>query len=274
RVEAQVAQAALRAGEDPVGGKRLLGGHARRRGPRPVLRRHLARDVDDAVRFPDRGPHELLAVAVAVAVGGVDEVDAQLDRTAERAERLLVVGADPSAAADAPRPEAELRDLEARPAERPVAHHRILAGALPARGAGPVDSRTTSSAWIRCCLGAVSLPMSLSISISAAMRPASNAGQSTPVSAGVSISANWAAITATIEKSSGTCRSAARSALSSPVNCQPVVIAAVHSGSVRSRRAATANASRGVCEQGTWMPRIPRSAARLSKTSRAISADV
>ena len=51
--------------------------------------------------------------------------------------------------------------------------------------------------------------------ISAAIRPASKAGHSIPVREGVSISANWAAITDTIEKSSGTCRSAARSALSS-----------------------------------------------------------
>ena len=116
--------------------------------------------------------------------------------------------------------------------------------------------------------------MSCSISISAAIRPASKAGHSIPVSEGVSISAYWAAITDTIEKSSGTWRSAARSALSSAVNCQPVVIAAVHSGSERSSRAATANASRGACEQGTWMPRMPRSGARCSKTSRAISADM
>ena len=116
--------------------------------------------------------------------------------------------------------------------------------------------------------------MSCSISISAAIRPASNAGHSTPVSEGVSISANWEAITETTEKSSGTWSSAARSALSNPVNCQPVVIAAVQSGSERRRPAATAKASRGACEQGRWMARIPKSAARRSKTSRAINADV
>ena len=134
-------------------------------------------------------------------------------------------------------------------AER-VPRIRDVPTAAWARGAGPVDSLTTSSAAIRCCRGGGFCTVSCSISISAAIRPASKAGHSTPVSEGVSISANWAAITETIEKSSGTWRSAARSALSSPVNCQPVVIAAVHSGSERSSRAATANASRGRVRAG------------------------
>ena len=44
---------------------------------------------------------------------GVDEVDAELDRAAQGAERLVVVGADPHRPADPPGPVAELRDLEA-----------------------------------------------------------------------------------------------------------------------------------------------------------------
>ncbi len=140
------------------------------------------------------------------------------------------------------------------------------------RGAGPVDSLTTSSAAIRCCRGGAFCTVSCSISISAAIRPASKAGHSIPVSEGVSISANWAAITDTIEKSSGTWRSAARSALSSPVNCQPVVIAAVHSGSERSSRAATANASRGACEQGMLDRRGCRARGRAARRRRARSA--
>ncbi len=68
-----------------------------------------------------------------------------------------------------------------------------------------------------CCGGA--LPSRRrSMSISAASRPASKAGHSTLVSAGVSISAYCEAITESTEKSLGTRRSASRRAASRPLN--------------------------------------------------------
>jgi hypothetical protein len=48
-----------------------------------VLRRDLAGDVDRLGRIAHGGADQLLAVAVAVPVGGVEEVDALLDREPE-----------------------------------------------------------------------------------------------------------------------------------------------------------------------------------------------
>jgi len=112
------------------------------------------------------------------------------------------------------------------------------------------------------------------MSISAARRPASKAGHSTLVSAGVSISAYWEAITERTEKSSGTRRSAWRRAASRPLNWPPVVIAAVQVGSVARSSAATAWASCGGWGQLRWMPRMPASAHPFSNASWAMSADV
>src|SRR5581483_8065981 len=122
RVEAEVGETLLRAGHDPVRRERLVGGYAVLRRPFPVLRRHLRRDVDRLARLADGLPDEPLAVAVAVAEGRVEEVDAELDRTVERTQRLGVVGADPHRLPDAPGAVPELGDLQARPAERAVPH--------------------------------------------------------------------------------------------------------------------------------------------------------
>jgi hypothetical protein len=60
-----------------------------------VLRRDLAGDVDRLGRLAHGGADELLAVAVPVPVGGVEEVDAVLDRKPEGPQGFVVVGADP-----------------------------------------------------------------------------------------------------------------------------------------------------------------------------------
>ena len=127
RLETEVPQAALGTGDDPVGREDLLWAQAAPGRPFHVLRRDLAGDVDRLCRLAHGGADELLAVAVAVRVGGVEEVDAVLDRTPESPHGFVVVGSDPPRPADSPGPEAELGDLEARLAQRPVAHRRLLA---------------------------------------------------------------------------------------------------------------------------------------------------
>ena len=67
---------------------------------------------------------QLLALAVAVDPRRVEEIAAERERAVQRAQRLLVVGSGPPA--HAPRAEADLRDLPAGAAERPIAHIRIF----------------------------------------------------------------------------------------------------------------------------------------------------
>jgi hypothetical protein len=115
RVRAQVRQAAL----DERG--QVLAvvprGHVRAQ-PTPGLGRH--HDL-----FRSLGPqprHQPLRAAVAVHVGGVDEVDALVHRAVQRAQRLGVVGAAPGVAADGPGAEADRGDAEGGATQRAVLH--------------------------------------------------------------------------------------------------------------------------------------------------------
>jgi hypothetical protein len=122
RLEAEIAQALLRRRDHVLGRERLIRVHARARRPLPDLRRDLRRDHELARMLTHDLPDQLLAVPVAVAKSRVDEGHAQLDRPAERAQRLVVFRADPPRPTDPPGAEAELGDAEARLAEDPRAH--------------------------------------------------------------------------------------------------------------------------------------------------------
>ena len=65
---------------------------------------------------------DLLGLAARVDVGGVDEVDAGVERAVDDADRLVVVGVAPGA--EHHRAEAERADLHAGAAERAVLHAR------------------------------------------------------------------------------------------------------------------------------------------------------
>jgi hypothetical protein len=98
-----------------------------------VLRRDLGGDVDRLGRLAHGDADQVLAVAVTVRVGGVEEVDAVLDREPESPQGFVVVGSDPPRPADPPGSEAELGDLETRLAQRPVAHRPLVPGQRIAR---------------------------------------------------------------------------------------------------------------------------------------------
>jgi hypothetical protein len=122
RLEAEVAQARLGPGADVVARERRVGVRAGRGGPAPVLRRDLRRHVDGLGPVPDRAAHELLRVAVAVGERRVDEGQSEVDRAVQRAQRRVVVGADPHALADAPGAVADLGHLDAGVAKLAVVH--------------------------------------------------------------------------------------------------------------------------------------------------------
>ena len=127
-VEPEVAQAGLRAGADVLAGERLArvgGGVAR---PLHRLGRELGGDVDLLRPRAHDLADEPLGVPVAVAERRVDEVQPEVDGPVQRAQRFVVVGADPHRLADAPRAVADLGDLEAGPAQSSIVH----AAPLPA----------------------------------------------------------------------------------------------------------------------------------------------
>src|SRR5262249_59016348 len=93
-------------------------------------RRALREDERSLVEAPQRPLDHLLRVAEPVCAGGVDPVDAMLERTVDRSDRLLVVlrapALDPAAPADRPRAEPDRRELEAGCAESAVLHRLLL----------------------------------------------------------------------------------------------------------------------------------------------------
>ena len=63
---------------------------------------------------------QLLAVTIAVGLGGVEEVDAFRHGQLERRHRFLVLGAGP--ATHAPHAETDFADLPAEPPKSPMTH--------------------------------------------------------------------------------------------------------------------------------------------------------
>src|SRR6185503_15056243 len=105
-----------------VAGEDLFDRDARLRGPLPVAGRDLRGDVDALRALAHNPTDHALAAPVAVGERGVDEVDAEVDGAVERLDRLVVVGASPLRAADAPGAVADLRDLESGCSKRAMLH--------------------------------------------------------------------------------------------------------------------------------------------------------
>ena len=119
RLDAEVAQAGLGAARRPS-----RRGRPRRRGRRgaratAVLRRDLRRDRDVSTAARTAWPTSRSLWPVAVA-GAVSMKLTPARTRAQRAQRLVVLGAEPHALADAPGAVAEHRDLQTGLAERPL----------------------------------------------------------------------------------------------------------------------------------------------------------
>ena len=114
-VHAEVVPASIRPGSERLG--RVLGeierhAPAHLRGDEDLLATPLAEELADY----------LLAPAVTVDVGGVDERHARVDGGVERAEALRVVDLAPIGAADRPRAETDRADISTGLAEPAVLH--------------------------------------------------------------------------------------------------------------------------------------------------------
>jgi hypothetical protein len=69
---------------------------------------------------------EQLHASAAVRIGGVDEREAHVDGTAQHLLGIRLVDGAVGLAAEAPRPDRELRDDQTRLAERPFTHELLL----------------------------------------------------------------------------------------------------------------------------------------------------
>jgi hypothetical protein len=74
--------------------------------------------------FGEGAGDDTFAAAVAVAGGGVDQVDAEVERLVEGGEGVAVVLRAPGAAAEGPGAEADFRDFPAEAAEGAIVHAR------------------------------------------------------------------------------------------------------------------------------------------------------
>src|SRR5205085_11882571 len=92
----------------------------------------LGEDERPLVEAGERAADDLLGVAEAVLGGGVDPVDAELERAVDGGDRLVVVLLAPAPvvlrAADRPGAEADAADLEAGAAKLGRPHPVIVAG--------------------------------------------------------------------------------------------------------------------------------------------------
>ncbi len=105
----------------------VIGREVDPRGLSPIeVEAHLRGDEDVGAHRGERLADQFLAVAVAVDVGSVVEVDAEFERALEGGERLLVFDAPPHLAADGPAAEADLGDHEPGAAETAVVHRAIV----------------------------------------------------------------------------------------------------------------------------------------------------
>jgi hypothetical protein len=122
-LHAEVLQALFRHLDDVAVGEDLTDRRVGGAGPLTILRRHLGGDVQPAPGVgAQRLRQQLLAVAFAIRISGVEEVHAAGNRLVQRRQRLRIVAARP--AAHAPHAVADLRDLPAKPSEPSRAHGR------------------------------------------------------------------------------------------------------------------------------------------------------
>jgi hypothetical protein len=124
-VEAARAQAGLQALPDVRAGERLGGVQAAGGRPHPVLRRDLGGD-QDLVTGPLAHHPAHDAFALAVAAGGVDEVDAQVDGPVQGPYGLVLARPHPPRRADAPGAVADLRHGQPTASQLAIAHSRPL----------------------------------------------------------------------------------------------------------------------------------------------------
>ncbi len=115
----------------------------------PIGAKNLVASTTSSRRPCERLGDDLLRLARRVDVGGVDEVDAGVERGVDHRDRLVVVGVAPLT--EHHRPEAQAADLHARPSERPVPHRGLPVSScsgrypIPRGGgrAGPETDPTT-----------------------------------------------------------------------------------------------------------------------------------
>ena len=82
----------------------------------------LRDDMERLRPFAAEARNQALGEAVAVDVGGIEEVDAGVEGCMERGKRGVLVGASPLAATDGPGAEADLRNIPPRPTESACVH--------------------------------------------------------------------------------------------------------------------------------------------------------
>ncbi|MNI56496.1 hypothetical protein D3C73_1115040 [compost metagenome] len=90
-----------------LGGKRFVSRYTGASGPLAVFRRNFGGHVNVlplCLLLANDLSHQLLAVAIPVPEGGIDKVKAQLNGAAQRLQRLVVAGSNPSGFADPPSP--------------------------------------------------------------------------------------------------------------------------------------------------------------------------
>src|SRR5262245_43720908 len=137
RLDAQVAEALLRAFDDVVVGENLTEWNIAR-GPFAVLRRNFRGDVDPLLARARDLADQSLAMPVAVGQRGVNEVQSLINRQVQRAARFGVIAAGPLNASDAPCAIADLRDLDPGSSQSAVFHRRsfndINCGAINSSG--------------------------------------------------------------------------------------------------------------------------------------------
>src|SRR5579883_935182 len=138
----------LCAAHDVVVGENLADGRAAPRRPDGVLRRHLGGDKDAVRRLAHHLPDEPLAVPFAVGERGIDEIDPELDGTAEGLERFVVRPAEPLLAADAPCAVADFADGKTGASESAVFQETSLRSAADKRRLTQIIHDRRSSAFI------------------------------------------------------------------------------------------------------------------------------
>src|SRR5690606_3553924 len=128
-VRLQPAERVLAGAEDVLPGQAGVVG-ADRAAPEPDGEAALRREEDAVALAGDPRAGQLLAAALAVHVGGVDEVHPAVDRAVDHASRLVVARGDALherlGLTEGHGPEAHDRDLQAAPAELTQLHVALI----------------------------------------------------------------------------------------------------------------------------------------------------